>query len=72
MIDNPVWSFQRGIFITFRRLLLMANNGIKITMTPSHPGDFIHTEIVEELGLSVAETAEILVVPQFEKIGYEL
>ncbi len=29
-------------------------------MAPSHPGDFIRTEIVEELGLSVTETAEIL------------
>ncbi|MCE2432384.1 MAG: HigA family addiction module antidote protein [Candidatus Latescibacteria bacterium] len=38
----------------------MADNGIKITMTPSYPGDFIRTEIVEELGLSVTEAAEIL------------
>ncbi|MXX15411.1 MAG: HigA family addiction module antidote protein [Gemmatimonadetes bacterium] len=38
----------------------MADNGTKITMTPSHPGDFIRTEIVEELGLSITETAEIL------------
>ena len=38
----------------------MADNGIKITMTSSHPGDFIRTEIVEELGLSVAQVAEIL------------
>ncbi len=38
----------------------MTKNGINITTTPSHPGDFIRTEIVEELGLSVAETAEIL------------
>ena len=38
----------------------MVDNGIKITMTPSHPGDFIRTEIVEELGLSITETAEIL------------
>ena len=38
----------------------MADNSINITMTPSHPGDFIHTEIVEELGLSVAGAAEIL------------
>ena len=38
----------------------MAENGIKITMAPSHPGDFIRTEIVEELGLSVAKAAEIL------------
>ncbi len=29
-------------------------------MTPSHPGDFIRTEIVEELGLTVAKAAEIL------------
>lgn len=33
-------------------------------MTPSHPGDFIRTEIVEELGLSVADVAEILGVHQ--------
>ena len=38
----------------------MADNGINITMTPSHPGDFVRTEIVEELGLSITETAEIL------------
>ena len=42
----------------------MAENGIKITMALSHPGDFIRTEIVEELGLSVTETAEILGVHQ--------
>ena len=29
-------------------------------MTPSHPGDFIRTEIVEDLGLSVTRAAEIL------------
>ena len=39
-------------------------DGLKITMTPSHPGDFIRTEIVEELGLSVAKVAEILGVHQ--------
>ncbi len=38
----------------------MADNGIKIPMTPSHPGDFIRTEIVEELRLSVTKAAEIL------------
>lgn len=42
----------------------MADNGINITMTPSHPGDFIRTEIVEELGLSVSKAAEILGVHQ--------
>ena len=29
-------------------------------MTPSHPGDLIRTEGVEELGLTVAKAAEIL------------
>ncbi len=38
----------------------MADNDIKITMAPSHPGDFIRTEIIEELGLSVSKAAEIL------------
>ena len=38
----------------------MAADGIHMNMTPSHPGDFIRTEIVEELGLSVTGTAEIL------------
>ena len=38
----------------------MAINGIKVNMTPSHPGDFIRTEIVGELGLTVTKAAEIL------------
>ena len=38
----------------------MAGNGIKVNMTPSHPGDFIRTEIIEELGLNVTEAAAIL------------
>ena len=38
----------------------MATKGIEVTMTPSHPGDFIRTEVIEELGLSVTKTAEIL------------
>ena len=38
----------------------MAAQGIKVKMTPSHPGDFIRTEIVEDLGLSVTRAAEIL------------
>ncbi len=29
-------------------------------MTPSHPGEFIRSEVIEELGLSVAEAARIL------------
>ena len=38
----------------------MATKGIKVNMTPSHPGDFIRTEVIEELGLSVTKAAEIL------------
>ena len=38
----------------------MAIDGIKVNMTPSHPGDFIRTEIIEELGLNVTKAAEIL------------
>ena len=34
----------------------------KVNMTPSHPGDFIRTEIIEELGLNVTRAAEILEV----------
>ena len=29
-------------------------------MTPSHPGDFLRTEVIEELGLSVTRAAEVL------------
>ncbi len=38
----------------------MATNGIKVNMAPSHPGDFIRTEVIEELGLNVTRAAEIL------------
>lgn len=38
----------------------MARKGIKIGMTPSHPGSFIKTEILDDLGLSVTKAAEIL------------
>ena len=38
----------------------MATNGIKVNMTPSHPGDFIRTEVIEELGLNVTRAAVIL------------
>ena len=38
----------------------MSTDGIKVNMTPSHPGDFIRTEVVEELGLNVIRAAEIL------------
>ncbi len=29
---------------------LMAPNGIKVNMTPSHPGDFIRTEVIIVVG----------------------
>ena len=38
----------------------MAANEIEIHMTPSHPGDFVRTEIIEELSLSVTQAAEVL------------
>ena len=38
----------------------MAEKGIKVNMTPSHPGDFIRTEVIKELDLNVTKAAEIL------------
>ena len=38
----------------------MAAIGIPVHMTPSHPGDFIRAEIIEELGLNVTRAAAIL------------
>lgn len=38
----------------------MAAVGINVKMTPSHPGDFIRKEILEELDLSVTKASEIL------------
>ncbi|WP_419949034.1 HigA family addiction module antitoxin [Candidatus Palauibacter sp.] len=38
----------------------MAERGIKVNMTPSHPGDFIRTEVIDELSLNVTQAAEIL------------
>jgi addiction module HigA family antidote len=33
---------------------------VKIGMKPSHPGEFIREEILNEIGLSVARAAEVL------------
>jgi antitoxin HigA-1 len=33
---------------------------VKIGMTPTHPGEFIRAEILDELGLSVSAAAEAL------------
>ncbi len=38
----------------------MAAEITRVNMAPPHPGEFIRTEIVEELGLTVTRTAEIL------------
>jgi antitoxin HigA-1 len=38
----------------------MNTTTINIGMKPSHPGDFIRTEILDELGLTVSKAAEVL------------
>ena len=38
----------------------MISGGIKMGMTPPHPGTFIRIEVLDELGLSVAAAARIL------------
>ena len=38
----------------------MADGGIVVRMTPSHPGDFIRTEVLDDLDLTVTKAAEVL------------
>jgi addiction module HigA family antidote len=38
----------------------MSKKPVKVGMRPPHPGDFIRTEILDELGLTVAKAADIL------------
>ena len=38
----------------------MASRERNVRMTPSHPGDFIRVEVIEELGLNVTKAADIL------------
>lgn len=38
----------------------MSDVGEKIGMKPSHPGEFLRAEILEELGLSTTKAAEVL------------
>jgi antitoxin HigA-1 len=38
----------------------MSDAPVKIRMTPTHPGEFIRAEILDELGLSVSTAAEVL------------
>jgi antitoxin HigA-1 len=40
----------------------MNTTSTNIGMKPSHPGDFIRTEILDELGLTVSKAAEVLEV----------
>ena len=42
----------------------MAGTGIQVKLKPRHPGKFIHTEILEELGLDTAQTAQMLGVDE--------
>jgi addiction module HigA family antidote len=38
----------------------MNNEAITVGMTPSHPGEFVREEVMEELDLTITKTAEIL------------
>ena len=38
----------------------MSEEAVEVGMKPPHPGDFIKTEILDELGLSISRSAEIL------------
>lgn len=38
----------------------MTSEGLTVNMTPAHPGDFVRTEVIEELGLSITQAAEVL------------
>ena len=38
----------------------MAQEKLKMGMPPVHPGEFIRTEILDELGLSIAKAAKVL------------
>ena len=38
----------------------MANSSMEVGMAPSHPGEFIRLEVIEELGPGVAGAARIL------------
>ena len=38
----------------------MAQEKLKMGMPPVHPGEFIRTEVLDELGLSIAKAAKVL------------
>ena len=45
---------------------MTAETGIKVNLKPCHPGEFIRTEVIDELGLNFAQAAEVLQVNQDE------
>lgn len=45
---------------------MTVETGLSVNLTPCHPGEFIRTELIEELGLSSAQIAEVLQVSQEE------
>ena len=38
----------------------MSTSKIKVGMKPTHPGEFVRIEVLEELGLSISKAAEVL------------
>ena len=42
----------------------MPGTGIQVKLKPRHPGKFIHTEILEELGLDTTQTAQMMGVDE--------
>ena len=45
---------------------MTVETGIKFNLAPCHPGEFLRTEVIEEMGLSITEVAEILRVSHDE------
>ena len=50
----------------------MTSGGIKMGMTPPHPGAFIRIEALDELGLSVSAAARILGVRRAARLVPEM
>ena len=45
---------------------MTVETGIKVNLTPCHPGEFLRTELIEELGLDIGQVADVLKVGQDE------
>ena len=39
---------------------MATDNDVSLRMTPSHPGQFIRVEVIDEFGLNITKAAEIL------------